>query len=359
MKKCPYCAEEIQDGAIKCRYCGSMFEEKGGAIERGASTTGAPRVGRLDETLHDRSTASAPIEFAGFWTRFIANMVDGLIAIGLALIGAAIGAGLGAVSGHAQNGAIAGYYVIALGSFLYFALCESGKRQATFGKRAVGVIVTDTHGQRISFGRATGRFFSKFLNQITLGVGWIMVGVTAQKRGLRDYVAGTVVIKATPASRPAKWVVIAVCGALAVPFAGVVAAIAVPGLLRARMSGNETSAIGSLRAIHSAQVAYHSACGGFAPDLPSLSRPTEYLAADFTTGQTVTKSGYTITLARLSDAAEVSNDLRGCEGAVNAFVAIAAPVTPGSTGTRYFATNTSGTIYQDTNDSFTNPTAVR
>jgi uncharacterized RDD family membrane protein YckC len=72
---------------------------------------------------------------------------------------------------------------------------ESSTSQATFGKMACGLAVTDTYGNRISFGRATGRYFAKILSALTLGIGFAMVGWTRQKRGLHDFVAGTLVVR--------------------------------------------------------------------------------------------------------------------------------------------------------------------
>jgi uncharacterized RDD family membrane protein YckC len=88
-----------------------------------------------------------------------------------------------------------GYVVSIPATWLYYALSESSSRQATVGKRTVGVVVTDVAGQRISFGRATGRFFAKWLNALTLGIGYLTVVFTREKRGLHDFIAGTVVLR--------------------------------------------------------------------------------------------------------------------------------------------------------------------
>src|SRR6058998_4354029 len=84
---------------------------------------------------------------------------------------------------------------------------------------------------------------------------------------------------------------------IVVAIIGIIAAIAVPGLLRARMSGNEASAIGSMRAINTAQQNYSQQCNGYAPVLTELKAAGNYLSPDMTSGATVAKSGYNITLA--------------------------------------------------------------
>ena len=78
--------------------------------------------------------------------------------------------------------------------WLYSALMESSANQGTLGKMALGLRVTDLEGRRISFGKATGRYFAKFLSGMTLSIGYIMAAFTAKKQALHDFVAGTLVL---------------------------------------------------------------------------------------------------------------------------------------------------------------------
>jgi uncharacterized RDD family membrane protein YckC len=71
---------------------------------------------------------------------------------------------------------------------------ESSPLQATIGKLAVGLRVTDLQGQRISFGRATGRFFAKWLSGAILLIGYLMAGFTEKKQALHDRIAGCLVL---------------------------------------------------------------------------------------------------------------------------------------------------------------------
>jgi len=137
---------------------------------------------------------------------------------------------------------------------------------------------------------------------------------------------------------------------IVVAIIGIIAAIAVPGLLRARMSGNESSAIGSLRAINSAQASYSSAAanGGYALLLATLSAACPgssqgFISPDLSSDPS-TKSGYSIVLAAGAGAADVAND---CNGTMSqtAYYGTALPVTVGTTGNRGFATNAAGTIF--------------
>jgi type IV pilus assembly protein PilA len=134
---------------------------------------------------------------------------------------------------------------------------------------------------------------------------------------------------------------------------GVVAAIAIPSLIRARAAGNEASAIGSLRAINSAQFAFAAACGHgyYAPTLASLATPPPGEAQGFVAGDLASdpsyKSQYRIDLVA-GDA--VPDAPEACNGAavVATYFVSAEPIEPGSSGTRRFATNERGTIFQST-----------
>ncbi len=78
--------------------------------------------------------------------------------------------------------------------WLYFSLLESSPKQATAGKMAIGIIVTDLQGNRISFGRATGRYFAKIVSAIIIFIGYIMAGFTQKKQALHDMISGCLVI---------------------------------------------------------------------------------------------------------------------------------------------------------------------
>ena len=146
---------------------------------------------------------------------------------------------------------------------------------------------------------------------------------------------------------------------IVVAIIGIIAAIAVPGLLRARMSGNEASAIGSLRAINSSQQAYASSCanGFYAQTLLGLAAPTTggapFISPDLMLAAPV-KSGYNVGMVGpASDGAPAGAATPiSCNGFAPAalasnYTANATPVSVGSSGVRYFWTNTLGTIFFD------------
>ena len=141
---------------------------------------------------------------------------------------------------------------------------------------------------------------------------------------------------------------------IVVAIIGIIAAIAVPGLLRARMSGNESSAIGSLRAVVSGQIAYSSACGnnGYSPLFATLGVPPTagaqaFLSPDLTVSETPQKSGYNYAMAGATGAGAGPADCNGT-ATTGGFYSSAMPVAFGTSGNRNFAVNTAGTIYQNT-----------
>ena len=151
---------------------------------------------------------------------------------------------------------------------------------------------------------------------------------------------------------------------IVVAIIGIIAAIAVPGLLRARMSGNEASAIGSMRAINSAESTYSASCGGngYAQSLDdlALAPPNSnqgFISPDLATNG-VSKSGYLVAVAGDTGAVTVTPKASTCNAAaadaVSAYYAEAHPVTVGSTGQRSFGTDTRATIYSK-NDGTTVP----
>ncbi len=120
--------------------------------------------------------------YAGFWKRFAAYLIDAVI--------------LWTVNSFlylvVRSTAVTSLAIII--GYLYFAGFESSERQATLGKRALGIYVTDLDGNRISFGRASLRYIGKIVSTLTIFVGYIMVAFTARKQALHDMIANTLVL---------------------------------------------------------------------------------------------------------------------------------------------------------------------
>lgn len=203
--------------------------------------------------------AQRPDLYAGFWRRVLAWFIDALVLSALhAVLVLASGAWLlvpwSALDGfHAYpltrlTEAGLQPFNIVLG-WLYFALCEASRWRATPGKLALNLGVTDVGGRRIDFGRASGRYFGKYVSALILGIGFLLAGWTARKQALHDLMAGCCVVRKDglaawqsqgPGDAPVApvragmpgWgialIVLAVCLFVLVPVAGVLAAIAIP-----------------------------------------------------------------------------------------------------------------------------------
>lgn len=153
------------------------------------------------------------MNYAGFWLRFLAFIIDAIIlnVVKWIMITPLLGVlGFSMMNMDMNNMdpeemmpmimAFVGsamYISVAMGiaAWLYYALMESSARGATIGKMALGIKVVDMEGSRISFLNATGRYFAKILSAIILMIGYIMAAFTDKKQALHDQLAKTLVVK--------------------------------------------------------------------------------------------------------------------------------------------------------------------
>jgi uncharacterized RDD family membrane protein YckC len=137
--------------------------------------------------------------YAGFWRRFVAYFIDSIILLAaLSLLGVGgwtdsinpdkIAEGLSPINMHA-------YAISLVAWWMYGAVLESSPWQATLGKMALGISVTDSEGRRLSFGRALARNVAKLVSDFTLLIGYIMAAFTSRKQALHDIMTGCVLIK--------------------------------------------------------------------------------------------------------------------------------------------------------------------
>ena len=153
-------------------------------------------------------------EYAGFWIRFIAYIIDSFIIGVLEFIIVLPLLGLFGVKVFELStlrdlenadpdllvpvlaSAITGLSLsVLLITWFYYALLHSGARQATVGKMALSLKVTDINGDRLTFARASLRYFSKILSGLFMMIGYIMAGFTPKKQALHDYIANTYVVR--------------------------------------------------------------------------------------------------------------------------------------------------------------------
>lgn len=237
MAFCTGCGSQVDQDTRFCHKCGKPVAGAAPVASSAAVASSAPLAqtpGVPPATYAAQPAGAPPVyaappayapaptsQYAGFWIRLVAYFVDGLI-VGIPMIAIIVttvmifGAGTFATLKSLPNnpdpdqinaqvmpviaaliGAYAMFILAAIAiSWLYFALMESSERQATFGKAMLNLRVTDANGNRLSFGHASGRYFSKIITGLVpFGIGYIMAGFTQKKQALHDFIAGTVVIR--------------------------------------------------------------------------------------------------------------------------------------------------------------------
>ena len=214
---CSKCGNLLPAGTAFCQNCGTPVP---------AGVAAAPGSGALSTAASNGPLAPAPPTavsphwlpaptraYAGFWLRLVAWLIDsaltsivfGALFIPLVLM-TGIGAGLrGFHPDREPDPAMLFAFVSSLwifiliavvGGWLYYAYCESSEWQATPGKKVLNLMVTDLEGNRVSFGRASGRYFAKLIsNLIPLWIGYVMAGFTEKRQALHDMIASCLVLR--------------------------------------------------------------------------------------------------------------------------------------------------------------------
>ena len=178
---CRMCGTESDHGARFCHTCGASIP----------TLKPMPASGQIA-----RPSSAAP--YAGFWKRFAASLIDSIIisAFTAILLGMhIILKEVRIIDGDAEEVSLA-LIVISpvILTWLYSSLMECSPMQGTLGKMALGIAVTDPYGNRISFGRATGRHFSKLLSSMFFGAGYFLAAFTDKKQALHDLMTHCLVV---------------------------------------------------------------------------------------------------------------------------------------------------------------------
>ena len=143
----------------------------------------------MDQILDTPLKKENNLNYAGFWIRVGAYIVDGILLwIVQVLIGFTLFSDYSVVDSNLTLSMISLFIGIA-----YFAGMESSTRQATIGKILFRLKVGDAQGNQITFGNAVGRYLAKILSAIILCIGFMMVGWDDKKQGLHDKLAKTFV----------------------------------------------------------------------------------------------------------------------------------------------------------------------
>jgi uncharacterized RDD family membrane protein YckC len=223
---CSRCGAAAADSAAFCGSCGQPLSVAGAppALGAGIPAPAFPAPGvSADAPPLAPAVMTAPVypaagvqvvpPYAGFWLRLVAYIIDSIVlvlgfVIVIGVVAAIVGAGFFRSIGENMSGGENFFAPVALlvilmfafaslaGGWLYYAWFESSQYQATPGKLALGLFVTDMEGRRVSFARASGRFFAKLITGlIPLFIGYIMAGFTEKKQALHDMIASCLVLR--------------------------------------------------------------------------------------------------------------------------------------------------------------------
>jgi uncharacterized RDD family membrane protein YckC len=210
---CSKCGSVIADGSTFCNQCGQST-----GVVTATGTVPVPIVApsAVPATVAVRMQVppAVSVAYAGFWLRVLAYLIDviilGVFAIPI-VVGAAMAMGLGGVlariprDGDPFMNGLPPMFLLFIwfcvligvgGTWLYHALRESSEGEGTAGKKALGLIVTDMDGRRVTFARASGRHFGKIVTSfIPLGIGYAMAGFTQKRQALHDILASCLVLR--------------------------------------------------------------------------------------------------------------------------------------------------------------------
>lgn len=219
---CSKCGGQVADAATFCPTCGQATGAQapaprgiplapGGFAPAGGAGVAQPAVPTpaIPAPGYAVSAPARGIAYAGFWLRFVAWIIDFVVLWIVSTFTSMIFMASSGMRGMILNNppqtpeqlfAMLGsfsklIFVNCVIQWLYYALLESSTWQGTLGKKALGLEVTDMAGRRVSFARATGRYFGKIISSIIFLIGFIMAGFTAQKQALHDMMAGCLVIR--------------------------------------------------------------------------------------------------------------------------------------------------------------------
>lgn len=227
---CTRCGSVLAGGAFFCSACGQRMSLPATAAPPApglpydsppgppvsappTALTGPTAAAPPPIVYYAAAPVVLPSPYAGFWLRFVAYLIDSAVVtfgLGIFIIGAIVFLGVGFFRGLGQDIDRAdevipvvvvmvlclAALVFTAGIWLYYAWMESSVKQGTLGKMALGLIVTDMQGMRVTFGRATGRFFAKMITgMIPFFIGYFMAGFTEKKQALHDMIASCLVLR--------------------------------------------------------------------------------------------------------------------------------------------------------------------
>ena len=193
VKYCEGCGTSVIETMRFCPQCGHrIFSQK--PIQPKLTKATANIVARNTKS----NSSSNGINYAGFWERFAASLIDNCI-VGVAcfLIGFVSGVFLTFVGIDVGTQRVQSFYLLSnlAALIVYYAFMESGDKRATFGKQWLELEVTGINYNKISLGQGMGRYFGRWISILLLGIGYLMQPFTPKKQALHDMMSSTLVVK--------------------------------------------------------------------------------------------------------------------------------------------------------------------
>ncbi|MGQ0737317.1 MAG: hypothetical protein ACT4QD_27185 [Acidobacteriota bacterium] len=324
---CPKCGRQLFANETVCNACGIPVA---GAAAAAAAAPAGPRV--LQRPL--LVTVLAVLQFLGATTWLIAALV-------------VMGSGLDPDLPQATGAALAVLFGVFAAAQI---LCGMGLLRLQPYGRSLQLVFAWIGLLGIPVGTVISILILIYLYKP--GIKALFSGKQASELSTEEW---TEVSRVSASSTVVVLLIVAAVVVVVIAVGGILAAIAIPGLLRSRMAANEASAIGHLRAVNAAQAAYAAVCsgGGFAVALEDLARPEAGAGTSFLEPDMLARgeaAGYRIRLERnaSTDVVTVGSAAKTCNGSANdpasSYFVTAEPVSPGSSGERYFAADSTGVI---------------
>ncbi len=211
---CSKCGAQNSSTSQFCQSCGGALWPAPAATPGAQGQTARPQPAPIQPSYIAAPPAYVPAAaspYGGFWIRFLAYLIDRIIIsiVAAPFVFILVAPTIIRIAREAEQNqepppelivsmlaGISTFLVLVfVGYWLYEAILTSSAWQGTIGKRILRLKVTDEQGNRIGFGRSTGRFFAKILSHLVMYIGFIMIAFTDRKRGLHDMLAGTLVVK--------------------------------------------------------------------------------------------------------------------------------------------------------------------
>jgi len=223
---CVHCGTALPEGAAFCPSCGTAVPRPSGepsappsAAPPGGETTApwgaapgpappaSPWPGAAGAPPAAAAVQAVAVRYGGFWRRFWGAFLDSIVLNIVVLpISIAMGVSWARFPGDEEDmtpewalsylgGLMTVILISTILNWLYSALMQSSSKQGTLGQLALGLKVTDLQGRRLSFARATGRYFATFITGLTFTIGYLVMLFTEKRQTLHDLIAGTLVVR--------------------------------------------------------------------------------------------------------------------------------------------------------------------